>query len=46
MVLSKKFFDKNNSFNNIYLGLGLANNIGIQNESFNKTLSFFFLSKF
>ena len=36
------FFDKNNSFNNIYLGLGLANNIGIQNESFNKTLSFFY----
>ena len=36
------FFDKNNSYNNIYLGLGLANNIGIQNESFNKTLSFFY----
>ena len=36
------FFDKNSSYNNIYLGLGLANNIGIQNESFNKTLSFFY----
>lgn len=36
------FFDKNNSYNNVYLGLGLANNIGIQNESFNKTLSFFY----
>jgi len=36
------FFEKNNSYNNVYLGLGLANNIGIQNESFNKTLSFFY----
>ena len=36
------FFDENNSYNNVYLGLGLANNIGIQNESFNKTLSFFY----
>ncbi len=35
-------FDKNNSYNTIFLGLGLANYVGIQNESFNKTLSFFY----